>query len=369
MNHEIIHTIMNIPVREYSYHLDILYNAQPEQRIFVADIGGTNSNFGVLVINNHNIELCMSLHAPSQKITDYTEFIKNLKQHIEKSHHIAIEKGCIGAAGALSQHRQHVKPTNLSAIISIPDIKDTAAFTHLHLINDFEAVGLGIDYIDPAKILTIRSGMQQPGSQKAAIGAGTGLGKVALLWNDAHSNYLPLASEGGHADCSAQTEQEAALFTFMHQTNKDTCPISWESVLSGNGLSIIYQFLGTYKTYQKTNIYEEIKETGFKPDRISRYAHQDAQCRDTFDVYTTFYARCAKNFALDVLSLNGMYIAGGIAAHNAPLFMQPSFYEEFISCGKQRTLLENMPLYLIIDYNISLYGAAAYILFKETHIL
>lgn len=369
MNHEILHAINDILVREYSYHLNTLYNAAPEQRVFVADIGGTNSNFGILVINNHRIELCMSLHAPSQKITDYTQFIGALKQHIETSHHITLQHGCIAAAGPLSQRRQHVKPTNLSTVISVLDIKDAAGFSHLYLINDFEAVGLGIDYIDPAKILTVRAGVQQPGSQKAAIGAGTGLGKVALLWNDAYSYYLPIASEGGHADCSAQTEQETALFTFMHQGRQTTCPISWESVLSGNGLSAIYRFLETYGTYQVTGVAEEIRQTGFKPDRISRYAQQDKQCHDTFAMYTTFYARCAKNFALDVLSLNGMYIAGGIAAHNAPIFMQPSFYQEFISCGKQQALLENMPLYLIIDYNVSLFGAAAYILLKESHIL
>jgi glucokinase len=369
MNHEIIHTINDIPIREYYYHLNTLYNAAPEQRVLVADIGGTNSNFGVLVINNHQIELCMSLHAPSKKITNYTQFISTLKQHIEASHHITLQRGCIAAAGPLSQRRQHVKPTNLSAVISIPDIQAAAAFTQLYLINDFEAVGLGIDYIDPAKILTIRAGVQQPESQKASIGAGTGLGKVALLWNDAHSQYLPLASEGGHADCSAQTEQEAALFTFMHQENRTTCPISWESVLSGGGLSLIYRFLGTYDSYKATGIAEEIQQTGFKPDRISRYAQQDEQCHDTFTLYTKLYARCAKNFALDVLSLNGMYIAGGIAAHNAQLFMQPSFYKEFVNCGKQQALLENMPLYLIIDYNISLFGAAAYIIFKESHIL
>jgi len=365
MINNIIHTIDDIPLKEYRYETKFLSEVPLDNIFFVADIGGTNSNFGICALFNKKLFLCNSFHAPSQKIADYTRFIQLLLEHIATSHHREVRYGCIGAAGALMQERTWVKPTNLSTTIDTQAIQHATNLQELFLINDFEAVGLGIPYLEPDAIVTIRKGMPQPKSQQAAIGAGTGLGKVALLWDHDKHMYIPLSSEGGHADCSAQTETETSLFKFIQDEQKTNCPVSWETVLSGNGLSRIYRFLGTHKNYQSTTIANEIQETGFKPDRISHYAQQDQQCHDTFKFYKTFYARCAKNFALDALSLNGMYIAGGIAAHNINLFKEPEFYEEFTRCGKQKELLSNMPLYVIVDYNISLYGAAAYILFQR----
>jgi len=35
--------------------------------------------------------------------------------------------------------------------------------------------------------------------------------------------------------------------------------------------------------------------------------------------------------------------------------------QEFINCGKQQELLKQVPIYVITDYNVSLYGAAEYL--------
>jgi glucokinase len=34
--------------------------------------------------------------------------------------------------------------------------------------------------------------------------------------------------------------------------------------------------------------------------------------------------------------------------------------DEFLNCGKQQELLKQIPVYVITDYNVSLYGAAEY---------
>ena len=39
---------------------------------------------------------------------------------------------------------------------------------------------------------------------------------------------------------------------------------------------------------------------------------------------------------------------------------------EFINCGKQQALLEDLPVYVITDYNVSLYGAAEYMMLENT---
>jgi glucokinase len=328
--------------------------------MLAGDIGGTNSNFGVMEISGPSPLLCISLHSKSQQMISFRDLLISILQHLSRKYNLLITRTCWGAAGVIGRQRSHVKPTNLSVAIDTNELMRDTPLQECILINDFEAVALGIDHIAPNDVVTISSGLGIHGAQKACIGAGTGLGKVALLWSRHQQRYFPIASEGGHADCSAQNEQEYNFFTFLKRT-LGNCPISWENVLSGDGISAIYRFLGEEQTYHHTAVYEEIRLTGFKPDLISRYAHEDARCRDTFTMYTTFYARCAKNFALDVLAQNGLYIAGGIAAKNVALFTEESFRNNFFMCGKQSALLRNIPLFVITDYNVSLYGAASFL--------
>lgn len=347
---------------------EVVYVDQlPQQGVFflAGDIGGTNSNFGILEMGNRQkSRLIISLHVKSQTVTDYTSLVADLVAYIKERYGISFYDACFGAAGIVSENRHLAKPTNLSVTLDTTAIKKASGLPHLLLINDFEAVALGIDLIDPATIITINRGKERKYAHKACIGAGTGMGKAALLWHNHFKRYLPISSEGGHGDCSGQTSQDLALFEFIKQENHGDCPISWEDVLSGNGIQRIYRFLATQEKYDETAIAEEIAATRFDPDRISRYAKQDKRCQDTFLLYGQLYARCAKNFVLDVLALNGMYIAGGIAAKNVSLFHNPLFIQEFVRCGRHSSLLEQTPVFVIADYNVSLYGAYA---FMELH--
>jgi glucokinase len=47
------------------------------------------------------------------------------------------------------------------------------------------------------------------------------------------------------------------------------------------------------------------------------------------------------------------------------MFKLPCFMEEFINCGKLAHLLQRIPIHVITDYNVSLYGAAEYFLLES----
>ena len=330
-----------------------------------ADIGGTNSNFGIFSLNPEKAVLVLSLHYKSKNIEDFTEFMKSIIDYIRDQFAISVKAVCLGAAGIVYPHRVSARPTNLSIEININLVSKVTGINDIILINDFEAVALGIDLLDPRSIVNInKDGVHRRHANSACIGAGTGLGKSILVWHRDENRYLPIPSEGGHADAVFTTQEEFELRQFIHDEYVK-CPISWEMVLSGAGIQRIYRFLGTKNLYAETEVSHEIEKSGFNPDRISFFAEQDERCKDTFDLYCTFYARACKNFALESLSLNGIYIAGGIAAKNIRLFVEPLFLQEFKKCGKQRSYLEKIPVYLIIDYNVSLYGAlAAYYLHR-----
>jgi glucokinase len=82
----------------------------------------------------------------------------------------------------------------------------------------------------------------------------------------------------------------------------------------------------------------------------------------TLDLFVTLYGSEAGNLALKVLALGGVYVGGGIAPKIAQKFIEPAFFRAFYSKGRMQELLLNMPVYVILDPNTGLYGAAAFAL-------
>lgn len=325
--------------------------------MLAADIGGTNSNFGVFILTQEKPILLVSLHYKSQKVTDFSQLFKQVRDSVIERYAINLKQACIAAAGVIRPTRFIVKPTNLSIVLDVRDIEKVSGLSFVFLINDFEAVALGHNLINKSDIISIRTGTTIVHGTKAFLGAGTGLGKSMFVWSTHDRQFVPVASEGGHADVVVYTAQEARLVSFIQNENKLKCPISWEDVLSGNGIQRIYRFLGSEKEYPSSDISAEIAASDVSPDRISYYAQHDERCKDTFNLYAIFYARCARNFVLESLSLGGIYIAGGIAAKNIALFSSGVFLQELTTCGKHSKLVAQVPFYIIADYNVSLYGA------------
>ena len=85
---------------------DIMY-------ILVAEIGGTNSNFGFFKIQNDKPELHFSWHYKSQEITDFTQLIKNLLDQVHQKYGITIKYACFAAAGVVTPEQDFCKPTYL----------------------------------------------------------------------------------------------------------------------------------------------------------------------------------------------------------------------------------------------------------------
>ncbi|MBA2307567.1 glucokinase [Candidatus Dependentiae bacterium] len=337
---------------------EVLYvdSIEKEGSFFLAgDIGGTNSNIGIFSLKSSPV-LVLSLHYKSQKIEDFTSFMKDMDTYLYDRYGIRCTRGCIGVSGIVYPARVSVHPTNLSFWINVNEVMKVTSLKDLFLINDFEAVALGRELINPHDILVIQQGVYRLHANEGFIGAGTGLGKSLMVWAADNRRYFPVASEGGHADIPLYDPLERALGDYIYGTY-GACPISWEGILSGAGIQRIYRFLGTYKNYPRTELTAEIEVHDFSPDKISLYAQQDERCNDTFKTYVKLYARCAKNFVLEGLTLNGLYIAGGIAAKNTGMFLSSLFIDEFLRCGKHSKTLASVPVFVIADYNVSLYGA------------
>ena len=310
------------------------------------DVGATNCNFGIFRKN----ELLISLHYKSEKVINFTELVHCAIDHLWRKHKIKCVSICIAAAGP--RKGNVIQMTNRQWNVDAVAIKRKVGIKKVCLINDFEAIAYGIDVIDHSKMKQIKKGKAVRGAPRVLLGAGTGLGKSVLVWDDLCKCYKSIASEGGHGDYVALGKEEKQLVEFIKKQEGHDI-IEWEDVLSGRGLVNIFLFME--KKYHKSKHSKLLRGS---PDNICNYKFKDKIASRTFELFVKVYARCAKNFALDVLALGGVYIAGGIAANHSSIFKKYKFGDEFVKSRKQEELLHDIPAFVITDYDISLYGAA-----------
>lgn len=336
--------------------------------LLVADIGGTNSTFALVQIKKEKPVLLVTFQGKSSSIKNSAHVVKQMVAHIKKEYGVKLLHACFAVAGVVSEKKDYGLLTNVPLYFDAHEIKKETGLQSVFIINDFEANGYAIDIVPKNSITVIKFRKNIPKRKnKALLGAGTGLGKSILIWNKNLKQHIPSASEGGHADFSVQNQQELKLVDFIKKIRNipKKIPIEWEDVLSGSGLQNIYRYLDSIKHYKQTIYQKEIKRNTYEPYLISCYRMKDTQCHDTFELFTKFYARAAKNFALDSLALAGIYFTGGIAAGNPDIFKTNTFWNEFTNTRKQKKLLALIPIYVLTDTKIGLYGTAIYALFHK----
>ncbi|RLF51544.1 MAG: hypothetical protein DRN24_04785 [Thermoplasmata archaeon] len=325
------------------------------------DVGGTNTNIAIAGVNStKNIEIFFSIDFKTQELDSLTTAVNETLYYASTQHNIVVKHACIGAAGVVSPSNDYVDLTHVKWNISSEELTKETPLEKVFIINDFQAIGYGVNLLDLEKdVFKIRTnrGMKNSKETKAVIGAGTGLGKCILFHNKEHNMFIPIASEGGHSDFPVQNNYEMMLIDFIKKTRRISTPINYEELVSGRGIENIYLFLRDKKEYPSNRYTKEIDQSMDKTPLISKYKNVDETCKKVFKLFTRFYGRCAKNFILETMATGGLYIAGGIAVKNKEIFSSKEFFEELENSYQRTNVLKNIPVYVILNYKISLYGA------------
>ena len=324
--------------------------------ILGGDIGGTNTTFGVFGVKNDIPELLISFHFKTKMLERLHYAVNEALEYAQKNHKIRITKACIAVAGVISSKKDHAVTQNVPWNISKNELLKKTRLKDVVLINDFEAIGYGINMLRNNDVILIKKARKIPEAPVVVIGAGTGLGKTALIYSEHYKSYIPLPSEAGHMDFSAQNKDEVNLVNFIKKHRKIKAPISYEQVLSGQGLSNIYLFLRKSRRFKETKCTKEVDKSINKPELVSKYRKIDKTCREAFRIFKIIYARFARNMAIDSIARGGVYIAGGIAAKNRDIFDR-EFVKAFEDNYKLVYLLKKIPIYLITNYYAGLLGA------------
>jgi glucokinase len=308
------------------------------KRALCGDIGGTNAN---LCIAEYGEQITITEKARLQT-KEYRSFSDLINDYLKLRSISLPEAACFAVAGVV--HQQRVEMTHADLVVDANEIIQATGLKRVHVINDFDAVGYAINILDLSEILVLNEGIPSEEGVKGAIGAGTGLGKSILLFDKGLDVYRPYPSEGGHADFASANSNELLFLEGLEQP-------SWEHLVSGRGVLRIYHAL------QKSRYPQE--PANLTAHEISESRHQNPLCRETFHWFVKFYARAARNFAIEILAKGGVYLAGGISAANWDIFGE-TFMDEFIRHSNPiyREFLQRIPVKLIKNYDISLKGAA-----------
>jgi glucokinase len=337
-----------------------------DRTVLVADVGGTNVNFGLMGFCEGDCTIIAKGKEKSTAVSNFTESIARFVGRLmETGLHIAPERCCIAAAGPVSENS--CKLTNQNWHIDGGEIQDFLGM-ETTVINDFIAVSRGIPFLDhasPGSIVPVPhsdgyTGCPDPSGVKLVIGPGTGLGVSYMV--PGGGSYIPFPSEGGHSDFAAFDEETTRLKTFV--TNNTLVKPGIEPFLSGPGIVNIFKFLNRARNFPADEGYAAVMAApdGEKAELISAYGEKSAVCRETMRLFARILGHVAGSFSAIFLPSGGVYIAGGIAAKNMDCIIGRG---HFMACFEQsynramREFLKTAPVYIVTDYSVSLYGAAA----------
>lgn len=336
--------------------------------ILAGDIGGTNTSIALIRDDQGKFDILAREVFSTQALSDASHAIRQALERFQTQlGQFSIDASCISIAGPVENNR--CVPTNISWSLDGREIEQEFGFPTL-VINDFTAICYGIPLLDandsqqltplPHPDGTMPSaGDYLPGvGVQAVLGAGTGLG-VGYLVSE-HDRILSLPAEAGHVDFSPFSQTSLELRNWMEQKN-GAAPEP-EMFVSGLGIANIFAFFRTARGADSPELRKIAElDDAVKPQAISAAADSDATCAEIMKLFVEMYARCAHNTALNYIPKKGLFLAGGIAAKNKHFFLEDSrFMNTFLFNFKDsiRPLLASIPVYIVEDYKISLYGAA-----------
>jgi len=330
-----------------------LSNKKFRKYALVMDVGGTVTNIGVAGLDKKPV-LVYKSQLWTKHIGSILKITKDSLKFIKDNLKIDIKEAGIAVAGPVDKHTMSVKTTNQNKTVKLSELKNKTSLKKVILLNDFEALGWGINTLTKKDYITINKGKPIKGERIGLIGAGTGLGCTTLIYNEQKKYYVPYPSEGGNSDIMIYDNEELELLKFIKKKSGKT---DQEEFVSGIGIQRIYEFLRLKNKFNETKYSKEIDKSKDKIYLLEKYRKLDPTSKEAFKIFSKFYGRITMNFALTHLPYAGIYIAGGIAIRN-PDVIGKTFFSELIGKSKKQKIIKGMPVRIITHKELSLIGAA-----------
>jgi glucokinase len=306
-------------------------------RYLIADIGGTNTRCAISRIDGHlvpeNLQTFTNSDFPSlgRLLADYLDSL-NPEQRPDR--------GVLAVAAPIRDDK--VRMINIDWQFSSRELQRELGLQYFEILNDFEALAIGLVHLDDDTLLQIGSGSIAPDKPKAVIGPGTGLGVALLIPSE--GTWKAVSGEGGHITLPAFDDEEAVLIARIRE-RFGHC--SAERLISGPGLSLLHSALHGGAEIDTVEIARQAE-------------HGDPDAEHSFEVFFRLLGTVSANLALTVGAFGGVYIGGGIIPKHAEKFAVSGFRRRFCAKGRYGDYLESIPTFLITAEHPTLTGLVAH---------
>jgi glucokinase len=322
--------------------------------ILAADVGGTKTVLGLFAPEKTGLQVIAERTFQNAEYPSMEAVFEAFRKLVPQA---APDVACLGVAGPVRDGRCQV--TNLPWVLEENQLATNLRVRRARLLNDLEATALGTRHLEPADLARLDDGGKHCQGNVAVIAAGTGLGEAMLYWDG--NRYHPVASEGGHTDFAPRTEPEVELLRYLWRTLGPHA--SYERVLSGPGLHLIYRFLresGPAEPAQLTH--EMLQEDPSMVIARTAMSAGDPVCSQALETFCSIYGAEAGNLALKCLAVGGVFVAGGIAGKIFPALQRGTFMAAFTDKGRFAPFMRSLQVHVVLSPRAALLGAAHFAL-------
>lgn len=320
-------------------------------RVLAGDVGGTNARLAIAEVGGGSARLVEEREYPSGDFENLSTIVARFLDETG----VRPDRGCIAIAGPVVNGR--VTATNLPWVIDVEKVSARIGVNALTLINDFAAVGEGLEFLEGDDLVTLQEGAPTPHGPQAYLGAGTGLGVGFRLWDG--TRYRVYSSEGGHVDFAPRTERQDGLLRFLRGKYGR---VSNERILSGHGLVDLYAYCVSLGDVAPQAAVTREMAAGDPAAVVTAHglAGDDPLCVQALEMFVAVLGAVTGNLALIAVSTGGVYIAGGIAPRIIEALRGRDFLDALHAQGRLSPVVAKAPVHVVVNTRVGLLGSAGH---------
>jgi glucokinase len=317
--------------------------------LLAGDVGGTKTLLGLFEANRPRPEPVAAHTYPTNEFDSFGAILDAFAREVARP--FSVHAATIGVAGPVVGRRASL--TNIDWDLSCDEVADRLRTPHVALLNDLAAMATSVPLLTEDECVVLQEGTARDDGNAAVIAAGTGLGQAYL--HRVGGQWLPVASEGGHADFAPRTDREIELVRMLRERYGRA---EVEHVLSGPGLVNLHRF--THRGGECDAVGD--LDAPEAPARVSQagLAGRCQFCADALRMFAAAYGSEAGNLALRGVATAGIFVGGGIAPKILPVLRGTTFIDAFRSKPPMADLLAGIPVKVILKGDAGLLGAAVH---------
>ncbi|MBI4485108.1 MAG: glucokinase [Acidobacteria bacterium] len=317
--------------------------------LLAGDIGGTKTLLGLFDPRTARPRPIAVREFATLDFTDLPAMIAEFLRDAAVENQ-TVDSACFGVAGPVIDEAADL--TNVPWRVDARQVASAFKLTRVRLLNDLQAMAYAVPVLRSAEVHALQEGEALRGGNIALIAAGTGLGEALLHHVD--GRFIPSPSEGGHADFPARTDREFALACDLIARHGRA---DVEHVLSGRGFVNLHRVTHQGRCAAGIDLDDPDAPAQISAAGLERRC---AGCVEALEMFVQAYGAEAGNLALRMVATGGVFVGGGIAPKILPALTTGAFMQAFNEKPPLTSMLEAIPVKVILNAEAGLLGAAVY---------